>query len=71
MIILCTLILVMLMKNIKKASRWFILAQTTQNLELVNLKCVTYTQPIWVASDVSKGQTAFADQFKNTIDCFP
>ena len=28
------------------ASRWFILAQRTQNLEFVNHKYVTYTQPI-------------------------
>ena len=31
---------------IRCASKWFILTQQVQNLELVNLKCVTYTQPI-------------------------
>ena len=31
---------------IKCASKWFILRQKTQNLEVVNLKCVTYAQPI-------------------------
>ena len=31
---------------IKYASKWFILAQRTQNLMFVNLKCVTYAQPI-------------------------
>ena len=35
-------------ESIKSASRWFILAQITQNLEFVNLKCITYTQHIWV-----------------------
>ena len=33
-------------KTIRFASKWFILTQKTQNLEMVNLKSVTYAQPI-------------------------
>ena len=47
MVILSTLESTHIDKTIKCASRWFILAQRMQNLEFVNLKCVTYTQPIW------------------------
>ena len=36
-------------KTIKYISTWFNLARRTQNLEFVNFKHVTYTQPIWVA----------------------
>ena len=35
-------------ESIKCISRWFTLTQRTRNLEFVNLKCVTYVQPIWV-----------------------
>ena len=49
MVILSTLESTNLDKNIKCASRWFIIAQRKQNLECVNLKCVTYAQPIWVS----------------------
>ena len=31
-------------ENIICASKWFILTQRMQNLEIVNLKCVTYAQ---------------------------
>ena len=36
-------------KNIRYTSRWFILqcSPKMQNLEFINIKCVTYTQPIW------------------------
>ena len=33
-------------ETIRCASKWFILAQKRINLELVNLKCVNYVQPI-------------------------
>ena len=33
-------------ETIRHASKWFTPAQRTQNLEFVNLKCVTSTQPI-------------------------
>ena len=49
MIILSTMESIYLDESIKCASRWFILAQRTQNLEFVSLKCVTYTQPIRVS----------------------
>ena len=42
--VLCSLLL--LTKTIRCASKWFILTQRPQNLEFVNLKCVTYTQLI-------------------------
>ena len=34
--------LIFLDETVKCASKWFILTQRTQNLEFVNLKCVTY-----------------------------
>ena len=34
---------------IKRALKWFILAQITQNLEFANLKYVTYKQTVWVS----------------------
>ena len=50
----------------RNAERWFVLAQRRHNLELVNVKCVTYIQPkssrrgmeqkfptIWTEGDVS------------------
>ena len=49
MVILSTLESTDIDKTIKCTSRWFILVQRMQNLEFVNLKCVTYTQPIWVS----------------------
>ena len=36
----------LLMKPSRCTSQWFILTQRMQNLEFVNLKCFTYTQPI-------------------------
>ena len=48
MVIPNTLESISLDENIKCTSRWLILPQITQNLRFVNLKCVTYTQPIWV-----------------------
>ena len=45
MAILSTLESTSLDETIRCASKWFILRQL-QNLELLNLKCVTYTQPI-------------------------
>ena len=36
-------------KTITRVSKWFILAQITQNLEFINLKHVSYTQRIWVS----------------------
>ena len=48
MIILSTLIeSTNLDESIQWTSRWFIVAKRTQNLEIVNLKCVSYTY-IWV-----------------------
>ena len=44
--ILSTLESTSLDETIWCASKWFILTQITQNLEPVNLKCVTYAQPI-------------------------
>ena len=32
-------------ETIKCASKWFILTWKTQNLEVINLKCMTYAQP--------------------------
>ena len=47
MAILSTLEHTTLDKTIRCASKWFTLTlKNTQNLELVNLKCVTYAQPI-------------------------
>ena len=46
MVILSTLESTTLDETSRCASKWFILALKTQNLELVNLKCVTYAQPI-------------------------
>ena len=42
---------------IRHALKWFIRTQGMQNLEFVNLKCVTYTQPIpllliWVSKNL-------------------
>ena len=48
MIILSILESTYLDESIKCSSRWFILAQGMQNVEIVNLKCITYTQLIWV-----------------------
>ena len=36
-------------KTIKHVSKWFILAQITQNLEFINFKHVSCTQIIWVS----------------------
>ena len=37
-------------RHVRRASKWFILAwNKEQNLEFINLKHVTYAQPIWVA----------------------
>ena len=33
-------------KTIRFLSKWFILTQKTQNLEVINLKCVCYAEPI-------------------------
>ena len=46
MAILSTLESTTYSKTVRYALKWFILTQKTQNLELVNLKRVTYTQPI-------------------------
>ena len=45
-VILSTLESTSLNKTIKCALKWFILTQRMRNLEFVNLKCVTYAQPI-------------------------
>ena len=36
-------------KTIKRVSKWFIPAWKTPNIEFINLKHVSYTQPIWVS----------------------
>ena len=41
------------------ASHWFILSQRTANLVLVNPKCVTYAQPIWLQWWCHRGHGAF------------
>ena len=46
MAILSTLESTTLDEAIRCTSKWFISTLKMQNLELVNLKCVTYVQPI-------------------------
>ena len=49
MVIVSTLESAYLDENIKCALIGFILAQKMQYLQFDYLKCVTYTQPIWVS----------------------
>ena len=46
MVILSTLESTSLDKNTRCASRWYMFNVKTQNLKVVNLKCITYAQPI-------------------------
>ena len=52
--ILCTLESTSLEETNRCASKWFILTQKTQNLEFVNLKCVSYAQLIPLALSAAR-----------------